>query len=110
MERQSATQPTNAERKIMAIVRRLPPARSEQVLAFARFMVYEAFNANEVDFIDEDIFEDVDTEHDARWEAIFASDEGQDVLDKLADEALAEIRAGNATPMVFTPDGEIAPE
>lgn len=50
------------------------------------------------------------TEADARWDALLASEEGQLVLDKLADEALADIRAGKVRPMVFTSDGEIAPQ
>ena len=40
------------------------------------------------------------TDADARWDELLASDEGQLALDKLADEALAEIRAGNAKPMI----------
>jgi hypothetical protein len=54
-------------------------------------------------------FEDAHTEADTQWDAIFESEEGQLVLEKLADEALAEICAGNARPMVFTATGEIAP-
>lgn len=53
-------------------------------------------------------FEDAYTEADARWDELLASEEGQRVLDKLADEALTEIRAGNVKPMVFTEEGEIA--
>jgi hypothetical protein len=79
MERDAGTQPINNEHKIAAIVRRLPPERSTQVLA------------------------------DERWNALFAAEAGQTALDKLADEALADIRAGKAGLMVFTPDGEIAP-
>lgn len=41
------------------------------------------------------------TEADARWDELLASAEGQLALDKLADEALADIRAGNAKPIIF---------
>lgn len=41
------------------------------------------------------------TEANARWDELLASDEGQLVLDKLADEALAEIRAGHAEPTIL---------
>ena len=44
-----------------------------------------------------------------RWDALLATDESQRLLEKMADEALAEIQAGHARPMVFTEDGEIAP-
>ena len=46
---------------------------------------------------------------DARWDALLASDESQNLLDQLADEVLAEIQAGQSRPMIFTEDGEIAP-
>lgn len=110
MERQAGTQPMNNERKIAAIVRRLPPERSAQVLAFARFMAYETFKPNDLQFLeDEEIFEETGTENDERWEVLLASEAGQTALDKLADEALTDIRAGKARSMVFTLDGEIAP-
>jgi len=44
---------------------------------------------------------------DARWEALFASEQGQNALNKLADDALADIRAGRASPMIFTDDDEL---
>jgi len=37
------------------------------------------------------------------------TDEPQRLLEKMADEASAEIQAGRARPMVFTEDEEIAP-
>lgn len=107
---QTGLHPNSDEREIATIVRRLPPERSAQVLAFARFIAYETFKPNELQFLeDEEIFEDEGTENDVRWEAIFASEAGQTVLDKLADEALADIRAGKAKPMVFNVDSEIVP-
>ena len=51
----------------------------------------------DLDFLEEVAdFGDIYTESDVRWDELLASEEGQLVLDKLADEALAEIRAGNA--------------
>jgi hypothetical protein len=38
----------------------------------------------------------------ARWDALLATDESQAVLERLADEAFAELRAGKTRPMVFT--------
>ncbi|RIK40368.1 MAG: hypothetical protein DCC55_15345 [Chloroflexi bacterium] len=110
MTTQAAPQAINYEHKIFAIARRLPPDRRSQLLAFARFLAFETFQTHDLDFLeDETDFEDEYTEADARWDAIFESEEGQLTLEKLADEALAEIRAGKARPIVFTADGEIAP-
>jgi len=107
---QTEVQQSSDEYKIAAIVRRLPPERSAQVLAFARFLAYETFKPKELEFLeDEELLAERATEGDVRWEAIFASAEGQMTLDRLADEALAEIRTGKAQAMVFTTDGEIAP-
>ncbi len=48
-------------------------------------------------------------EADARWDALFETEESQRLLEKMADEALVEIQAGLARPMIFTEDGDIAP-
>lgn len=93
------------EQKIIAIMRHLPPERKAQMLAFARFLAFETFQTADPDFL-----EDAYTEADAKWDEMLASKEGQRVLEKLADEALAEIRAGKATEIVLTEEGEIAPE
>lgn len=99
------------EREIMTIVQNLPPERKAQVLAFARFLAFETFETTELDFLGEDVArEGTQTDADARWDELLASEDGQRALDALADEALAGIRAGNAKPMAFTEDGEIAPE
>ena len=109
MTRQAATQPVNYERKILAIVRRLPPERGQQLLAFARFLAFETFQPTELDFLDELELEEPESEADRCWDELLDSEKGQLALEQLADQALAEIRAGKATPLVFTADGEIAP-
>jgi len=94
----------------MAIVRKLPPERGSQLLDFARFLAFETFQTTDLDFLeDESDLENTYTEADARWDALLASEEGQVALDKLADEALADLHAGMASPMVLTEDGELAP-
>jgi len=45
----------------------------------------------------------------ARWDALLAIDGSQLLLEQLADEALAEHRAGKTQPMVFTEDGRLVP-
>jgi hypothetical protein len=89
------------ERALIQIVRRLPPERASEVLDFAQFLEFRATKAGEGD--------EAYTEDDVRWDALFATEESQRLLEKMADEALAEIEAGQARPMVFTEDGEIAP-
>lgn len=110
MADQTTTPIGDEERKIMAIVHRLPPERQSQILAFARFLAFETFQMTDLDFLEETDLGDDNTEADARWDELLASEEGQRALDKLADEALADIRAGKAKPMVFTEDGEISPQ
>jgi uncharacterized lipoprotein YmbA len=56
-----------------------------------------------------DVSEEEIVAENSRWDALLATDESQRLLEKMADEALAEIQAGKARPMIFTEDGEIAP-
>ncbi len=114
MEIQTVSHSSTDEQTVIAIMRRLPPNRKEQMVSFARFLEYDTFNeslpktsvsqaakpSSEKETVSAD---------DARWEALLATDDSQNLLDKLADEVLAEIQAGRAKPMVFTEDGEIAP-
>ena len=110
MEMQTTTPPINYERLIAAIVRKLPPERRAQILAFARFIAYETFKPkNWTPGEDDAWLTDEYTENDARWEALLTSEVGQNVLDKLVDEALTDIRAGKAKPIAFIPEGELAP-
>ncbi|MEZ4511252.1 MAG: hypothetical protein R3C62_05210 [Chloroflexota bacterium] len=85
----------NYEKKLVAIVRRLPAERGKQLLDFARFLAFETFNTIDLDFLNEVVA----TEGDAKWGTLFASDGGQTALDQLADEALATIKAGASTPI-----------
>lgn len=80
----------NYEKKLVAIVRRLPAERGKQLLDFARFLAFETFNTTELDFLDDVI----ETAADAKWDDLFASDEGQTALDRLADEARWQASSG----------------
>ena len=53
--------------------------------------------------------EDIDEikQDNAQWDTLFERDEAQDLLDKLADEALIEHKAGRSKPLVFTDDGRM---
>ena len=88
---------TTREEKLIRIVRRLPSERIAQIIDFAEFLEFQTGE-----------FET--TENDAHWDELLASDKSQLLLERMADEALAEIEAGHATPMIFTPEGEIAPK
>lgn len=90
----------NYEKKIVAIVRRLPAERGKQLLDFARFLAFETLSSTELDFLD-DV---VESEADAKWDALLASDEGQTALEHLADAALAAIKMGTNTPIIVTDD------
>jgi hypothetical protein len=83
------------ERTILEIVRSLPPDRAKQLIDFARFL--EAQNSSDQLYLDK-LTEGVKAEN-APWDALLESDKGQMLLEKLAEEALAEHRAGRTTPI-----------
>ena len=89
------------EKVLLQIVRRLPPERVSEVLDFAQFLELQTTKAGRRD--------EGYTEEDARWDTLLATEESQRLLEKMAKEALSEIEAGQARPMVFSEDGEIAP-
>lgn len=93
------------ERILINIMRVLPPNRVEQLVDFARFL--EAQILSEALIQEEDIAE-IEADN-ARWDALLETDEAQDLLENLADEALAEHRAGKTKPMAFSDEGRIVP-
>jgi len=104
MKRQVSSQ-MKYEQALVNIVRTLPPERVAQLIDFARFLeaqtlVEELTAAESMAEIEADI---------AKWDALLASEEAQELLDKLADEALKEHKAGQTRPMRFTCEGRIAP-
>jgi hypothetical protein len=93
------------ERVLIDIVRLLPPNRVEQLVDFARFL--EGQILSEALTTEEKIAE-IEAEN-ARWDALLETDEAQNLLEKLADEALEEHRAGKTKPMTFDDEGRISP-
>ena len=91
---------------LIEIARVLPPARVEQLVDFARFL--EAQVLNEA-LIQEENIAEIEADN-ARWDTLLATDEAQVLLDTLADEALAEYRAGKTTPMAIDDQGRIVQE
>ncbi len=110
-------QPVVYEQELIRVVRRLPPERVSQVVDFARFLEFQVIKTGDDDLLDEGESaaesaaksEVESAAENAQWDALLATDESQRLLEKMADEAWAEIQAGQAKPMVFTEDGEIAP-
>ncbi len=90
------------EKRLIEITRKLPPERVIEVIDFAQFLEARASKTR--------VDEDATTEEDERWDALLSSPESQQLLEKMADQALVEMRAGRAGPLVFTHNGEIAPE
>ncbi len=94
------------ERTLIKIARVLPPNRVEQLIDFARFL--------EAQILSEKLFQEESTAEieadNARWDALLARDEAQVLLEKLADEARAEHRAGKIRLMAFDDEGRIVPE
>ncbi len=93
------------ERVLLNIVRTLPPNRVAQLVDFARFLEAQILSEELVQ--EEDIAE-VEADN-ARWDALLATDESQDLLKKLADEALADHQADKSKPMAFGDKGRIVP-
>jgi len=93
------------EHILINTVRVLPPNRAEQLVDFARFL--EAQILTEELMRGEDVAE-IDADN-VRWDSLLASDKAQNLLEKLADEALAEHRAGKTNPMRFNAEGQIVP-
>ena len=90
----------------MEIVRRLPPERVAQVLDFAEFLASRSKQQNGSDVVETDASAAEATASDVRWDALLASDESQHLLERMADEAEAQIAAGQAQGMVFMQDGQ----
>lgn len=94
----------DSERTLIKIMRALPPNRAAQLVDFARFLEAQILSE---ELIQEEDMAEIEAD-DARWDALLATDEAQTLLENLADEALAEYRAGKTRPMKFR-KGRIVP-
>jgi len=93
------------ERTLIKIARLLPPNRVEQLVDFARFLEAQILSG---ELLQEESMAEVEADN-AQWDALLATDEAQALLEKLADEALAEHRADKTRPMAFDDEGRIVP-
>lgn len=101
------SQTTSYEQQLFSVIKRLPPHCVSQVIDFAKFLEFQLIG-NKNDSLTDETEEEI-TEHDTRWDELLATDESQRLLEKMADEALADIHAGRARPIAFTDDGRICP-
>ena len=108
MESSIASPKTIYEQQLISIIRRLPNDRISQVVDFAKFLELQLKGFSNLKYQNE-IKEDI-TEENNRWDKLLARDDSQILLERMADEALAEINAGLAKSMVFTQDGQIKTE
>ena len=96
MKREAAIRKMPEERQLIKIIRRLPVERVSEVIDFAKFLELQQAKIREQhpSFINNEL----STEGDKKWDALLASDEAQQLLETMADEASNEILAGNAKP------------
>ena len=102
MSAQPNSQTNQYENTLLKIVRSLPPERVSEIVDFARFIQLVAAAGNGED----EVAAIADEEE---WDRLLATPEAQALLEKMADEALVGVNAGQAALLVFTEDGEIAP-
>ena len=108
MKREAVTRKMPEERQLIKIIRRLPVERVSEVIDFAKFLELQQAKIREQrpSFVNNEF----STEGDKKWDALLASDDAQQLLEKMADEASNEILAGNAKPMIFTKSGQLIHE
>jgi hypothetical protein len=94
------------ERILIDTVRTLPQNRAEQLVDFARFLEAQIL-AEEL--IHSENLEQLEADNE-RWDAIFDTEASEELLEKLAKEALAEYKTEKTKPMTFNEDGQIVPE
>ena len=93
------------EKILIKIMRILPPYRAEQLLDFARFLEAQILTEK---LIQEEDAAQIEADNN-RWDALLATDEAQILLERLAEEALAEHRSSKIKPMAFSDKGRIMP-
>jgi len=106
MEKQTTSEPSSYEQALINIARKLPIERVVQILDYARYI--ESQTIEDFGLLNDDETEEEILADEACWDAQFAAT--QDGLKKMADKVRADIQAGRTMPMVFTKDGEVAPE
>jgi dTDP-glucose pyrophosphorylase len=109
MEIGITSQPTVYEQQLIRIIRRLPDDRISQVVDFAKFLEFEIRDVSN-NLINQNETEEEIAQENNQWDTLLARDDAQRLLEKMADEALSEINAGHAKPMIFNQNGQIEPD
>ena len=93
------------EQKVITIIRKLPPDRITQLLDFALFLEFQMNNSH----LQTNEIEDVDVvaSDNDKWDKLISSSESQILLEKMADSAMADIKANLSRPMAFSNEGKI---
>jgi len=97
------------EQKLVRVVRKLSPERVSQVIDFAQFLESQMNRTHDNSQLDQDESEEEIMAENNQWDVLIATDESQNLIEMMADEAVAGIQIGDARPMAFTMDGEIVP-
>jgi hypothetical protein len=113
MEVQTTPELTGYEKKLIAIIRRLPPDQLPYLVEFAHFLEFRAAKTRDAKWIEQDeadfgIQEELADE--AKWDELFGKPEAKRLTREMAREARAEYRAGNTTEIQITEDGRLAPK
>ena len=99
-----ATTTRHEVEELLDIVRNLPVSHVGEVLDFARFLEWRSQRqqmASEVDI------ENVSDAENEIWDALFASEQSQQLLSRLAAQALAEDEAGETSDLLLDADGNL---
>ncbi len=94
------------EKVLLALVRRIPPERVEQIIDFARFVQLRIDRPDFDSLILEDQVEE-DRSSEASWDKLFARPEAQSLMEEMALQALAEHDAGLTQDMEFDESGNL---
>lgn len=94
------------EQTLLKIARSLPPPRVAQLVDFARFLKTQILSE---ELLQDEAPAEIEADN-AAWDALMATDAAQAMLERRADEALAEYRAGKTQPMTFDDEGRIVPQ
>lgn len=92
-------QTADYEQQLIGVVRRLPRERVVEVIDFAQFLEFKTSEDYDDDLLGDAANQARIAEENARWDALLETEESQRLLEKMADEALAEIGVGAVETM-----------
>lgn len=90
--------------ELLEIVGNLPVSRVEEVLDFARFLEWRSQREQTLSGID---IEDASNAENEAWDALFATEQSQGLLSRLAAQAVEDDEAGETVELVLGTDGTL---